>query len=67
MNEIMRKYQKTHGDPKKEIIPMRVKEHPELDNYIFLNEKEHKEFQHMIGVCQWMIVAGIFDLTYAVS
>ena len=29
MNEILHKYQKTHGDLKKEVLPMRAKEHPE--------------------------------------
>ena len=46
---------------------MRFKEHPELDDYPLLNEKYHKEFQHIIGVCQWLIVAGRFDLAYDVS
>ena len=46
---------------------MRVKEHPELDYSPLLNEKDHKDFQHNIGVCKWMIVAGIFDLSYSVS
>ena len=46
---------------------MRVKEQPESDDSPFLNEKYHKEFQHNIGVCQWMIIADIFDLSYAVS
>ena len=63
----MRKYQKTHGDLKKEVLSTRVKEYPELDDSTFSNEKEHKDFQHIIGVCQWLIVAGIFDLEYAVS
>ena len=40
----------------KEVLPMRV-----------LNGKYHKEFQHNIGVRQWLIVAGIFYLAYAVS
>ena len=46
---------------------MRVKENPELDYYPLLNDKEHTGFQHIIGVCQWMIVAVGFDLAYAVS
>ena len=66
VNEIMMKYQKTHGDPNKEVLPMRVKEHPEFDNSPFLNEKEHKDFQQIIGVFQWLIVAGNFYLAYAV-
>ena len=31
-----------------------------------LYEKGHKELQHIIGFCQWLIVAGRFGLTYAV-
>ena len=67
LNEIMRKYHNIHGDLKKEVLPMRVKEHPELDDYPFLNYKEHKYFQQIIGVCQWLIFPGIFDLAYYVS
>ena len=63
----MRNYLKTHGDLKKEVLPMRFKEHPELDDSLFLNEKEHKEFQSIIGVCQWLGFAGRFDLAYDVS
>ena len=63
----MCKYQKTHGDLKKEVLPMTVKEHPELDDSPFLNEKEHNNFQHVIGVCQRLIISVIFDLAYAVT
>ena len=66
MNAILRKYQKTHGDLKKDVLTMRFEEHPELYDSKFLNEKEHKEFQHIIGVCQWIIFVGIFDLSYSV-
>ena len=67
LNGILQKYQKTHGDLKNELLPVRFKEHPELDDYPLLNEKYHKEFQHIIGVCQWLIVAGRFDLAYDIS
>ena len=66
MNEILRKYQKTHRDLKKEILPMKVNEHPELDYSLLLNEKEHTDFQHIIGVCKWLIFAGRFYLAYDV-
>ena len=39
VNEIMRKYQKTHVDLKKDVLPMKVREHPELDYSPLLNEK----------------------------
>ena len=48
----MRKYQKTNGDSKKEVIPMIVKENPGLYDSPFLNEIEHKYLQNIIGVYQ---------------
>jgi len=48
-------------------IPLRVREHPELDDTPFCSEAEHKQYQHIIGVCQWLVVAGRFDINYAVS
>ena len=38
-NEVLCRYQKTHGNLKKEVLPMMVKEHPELDDPPILNEK----------------------------
>ena len=67
VNEILRKYQKTHGDLKKEVLHMRVKENPELDDSPLLNEKYHKDFQQIIGVCKWLMVVVRFYLSYAVS
>ena len=46
---------------------MRFKGHTELYDSPFLNEKNHNKFQRIIGVCQWVIVAGIFYLSYSVS
>ena len=48
VNEIVRKYQKTYGDLKKEVVPMRVNEQLELDDSPFLNEKYHKDCQDII-------------------
>ena len=31
-----------------------------------MNERDNKDFQHIIGVYQWLIGTGIFDLSYAV-
>ena len=67
VNEILLKYQNKNGELKKELLPIRIKEHPELDNYPLLNDKYHKNFKHVIGVCQWLIVAFRFNLFYAVS
>ena len=66
VKEILRKYQKEHGTIPKETLPLKAKEHPELDETPFLDLERHKEYQHIIGVGQWLIVAGRMDLTYAV-
>ena len=39
VNDNMRNYQKAHGDLKKEVLPMRVKDNPALNDSPFLNEK----------------------------
>ena len=39
LNGIMHKYQNTHGDPKKKVLPMRFKGHPDLDDSPLLNDK----------------------------
>ena len=67
VNETLRKYQEKYGQIPKQNTPMAAKEHPELDTTPLCNDKDHNEYQHIIGVCQWLIVAGRFDLCYAVS
>ena len=47
--------------------PMDPKAHPELDDSPFLNIEKHKEFQHVIGLGQWMILTGRIDIAYSVS
>ena len=46
---------------------MMVKEHPKLDDYLFLKKKYHKVLQPIIEVYQRLIVAERFELEYAVS
>jgi len=67
ITEILRKYQEKHGCLRKENIPMAVDAHPECDKSSFLKEDGIAQFQHIIGICQWLIVAGRFDINYAVS
>eukprot|EP00957_Ditylum_brightwellii_P171867 13083971-Ditylum_brightwellii.AAC.1 len=56
-----------HGTLPKENLPLKLKEQPELDYSEFANEEEHKEYQHIIGVGQWLVVSGRLDITNAVS
>ena len=46
---------------------MRKDTHPETDDSAFLSSNGIQEYQHIIGVCQWLVVAGRFDLNFAIS
>ena len=66
LKEVFRKYQEKHGALPKENLPLKPKEQPELDDSEFANEDEHKEYLHIIGVGQWLVVSGRLDITHAV-
>eukprot|EP00957_Ditylum_brightwellii_P035462 2688481-Ditylum_brightwellii.AAC.1 len=63
VEEISRKY----GALAKENLPLKPKMKSELDDSPLVDEAKHKEHQHIIGVCQRLIVAGQFDLTHTIS
>lgn len=65
--EGVRKYQADCGAVRKANISMDPKCHPELDTSPLLLEDGIKHFQQIIGVCQWLIASGRFDLCYAVT
>eukprot|EP00957_Ditylum_brightwellii_P150168 11435529-Ditylum_brightwellii.AAC.1 len=64
---MLHKYQEKYGALAKENFPLRTKVKPKLDDSPFVDKAKHKEYQHIIGVCQWLIVAGRFDLVHDVS
>jgi hypothetical protein len=65
--EMIRKYQADYQTVRKETSPMESKYHPEMDESPLLLADGTREYQRIIGTCQWLIVAGRFDLCYAVS
>ena len=67
VKEILHKYQEKYDSLAKENLPIRPVERPELDETPTLDIEQHKEYQHIVGVCQWLIVSGRFDIMYAVS
>ena len=67
VTEILRRFQEKYGTLKKENIPMSPKIHPELDSSDLLDDAGIAQYQHIIGVCQWLVVAGRFDINFAVA
>jgi hypothetical protein len=47
--------------------PMITNDHPEMDDSDLLNEKEKRIYQRLMGILQWMVSLGRFDICYAVS
>jgi hypothetical protein len=68
IKESIRKYElKYKITLKKEGIPMSPNAHPELDKTPILSTEQHKEYQHIVGLGQWMILTGQIDITYSIS
>ena len=67
IEEALRVYQEQHGALKKQNTPMKVDIHPELDSSEMLNDKEHKHFQKIMGIAQWIVTSGRFDICHAVA
>ena len=66
--EVIRKYEEKHKlTIKKANIPISVNAQPEMDTSDILDENGHREFQHIIGVGQWLVIWGRIDITYAIS
>ena len=66
--EAIRKYESKHNlSLKKENIPISPDAKPEIDETDLLALDEHREFQHVIGLCQWMIIRGRIDIAFATT
>ena len=67
VEEFLRGYQSRHGVIRKENLPISINSRPELDNSPFVDSKNHKLYQHILGTCQWLVVCGRIDINYAVT
>jgi hypothetical protein len=64
---VLRKYQEEHQTLPKKNTPMSPNAHPELDTSDLLDEPGIRHYQKIIGIGQWLVVAGRFDINYAIS
>jgi hypothetical protein len=67
INQVIDKYQKDHRALPKKNIPMSPNAHPELDTSEPLDEEGTRQYQKIIGIGQWLVVAGRFDINFAIS
>ena len=52
--------------PQKLRLPLEKGDHPELDDTEFCSHEDTKKYQSMIGVLQWLVSLGQFDIQIAV-
>jgi hypothetical protein len=52
---------------KKFSIPMTSGDHPELDDTPLLDDDEHKKYQMLIGMLNWIVTIGRLDVCHATS
>ena len=67
IKEVLRKYQEEHRTLPKKNVPMSPNAHPELDQSELLNDTEIRQYQKIVGIGQWLVVAGRFDINFAIS
>ena len=65
--EVINKHEKSFGSLRKEKVPQSINNHPELDTSSELNEEGKTRFQSIMGVCQWISIAGRLDICFIVE
>ena len=67
IKEVIRKFEADNKEIRKENVPYSPGDHPEMDYRPKLNEEGIKKYQSIIRICQWISVAELMDITFAVS
>lgn len=47
--------------------PMSETSHPELDDSLLLDNLDHSKFRSIVGIANWLVTLGRFDIAYAVN
>ena len=52
---------------RKEKLPCSPSDHSELDSSTLLNEAQHRLYHHLVGMIEWAVQIGRFDICYALT
>ncbi len=52
---------------KKILVPMTSSDHPELHDTTILSNDQHKKYQMLIGMLNWIVTIGRLDVCHATS
>ena len=68
INNVIPKFEKMFDTEFKKVnTPMEENYHPECEETPFVGEEMASKFRSVIGSCNWMIILGRFDISYATS
>ena len=67
LKEAIKRVEGIYGNLKKERIPSKAGDHPELDTSELLDDKEHQKYQMLIGILVWVVTIGRVDIAHVTS
>jgi hypothetical protein len=67
IKESLRRVAADFGMPPKQSTPLPQDDHPELDTSPLLNDIQHKKYQMLIGMLNWIVGIGRFDIAHATA
>ena len=67
LKEALTRIEKIFGEIKKQKSPMSNKARPETDTSPLLCTKDHRTYQMLIGIAQWLVSCGRMDINYSVT
>ena len=67
LSESLARVEKLFGSIPKYAIPLPAGDHPELDESEILNDDLHRKFQMLIGMLNWVVGIGRFDVAHATA
>jgi hypothetical protein len=65
ITECILRIEKMFGILPKATTPMNANDHPELDDSTILRDDEHRKFQMLIGMLNWVVTIGRLDVAHA--
>lgn len=67
IKEGVRHIETIFGKLMKRDVPMKHGDHPEEDGSELLDDDDHRKYQMLIGMLNWVVTIGRIDIAYAVS
>ena len=65
--EAVARVQQMFGSLKKYSVPLPAGDHPEMDTSELLNDDGHRKYQMLVGMLNWVVTIGRFDIAHATS